>query len=222
MQREHACDIFSLLYREYVTDDSRLCFLDFENPFEILVLTILSAQTTDATVNRIRDRLFLRYPDARALAAAEAGEVEEIIRPTGFYHTKARNIIAASRCIVERFGGRVPATMADLISLPGVGRKTANIVLHHAYGIHEGIAVDTHVKRLSRRLGFTGETDPDRIEQALLSLFPPLAWKYLNYLLISHGRRICTARHPKCGECIVSDLCPSTRRDDREGKPSNQ
>jgi len=207
MQREYACEIFSLLFREYVSDETRLCFLDFENPFEILILTILSAQTTDAAVNRIRDRLFSRYPDAETLSQASVEEVEDIIHPTGFYHTKARNIIATSRCIVERFGGRVPRTMDALISLPGVGRKTANIVLHHAYGMHEGIAVDTHVKRLSWRLGFTDETDPLRIEQDLLSLFPRSAWKYLNFVLISHGRRVCTARKPKCSECVVSDVC---------------
>jgi len=176
MQREYACEIFSHLYREYVPEGTRLCFLDFENPFEILILTILSAQTTDATVNRIRDRLFNRYPDAETLSRARVEEVEEIVHPTGFYHTKARNIIAASQSIVERFSGTVPDTMDALISLPGVGRKTANIVLHHAYGIHAGIAVDTHVKRLSYRLGFTDETDPARIEQDLLFLFPPSAW----------------------------------------------
>ncbi len=207
MQREFACEIFSRLYREYVSDDTRLCFLEFENPFEILILTILSAQTTDATVNGIRDHLFRQYPDARALAGASVGEVEEIIRPTGFYHTKARNIIAASRAIIERFDGRVPDTMNDLLTLPGVGRKTANIVLHHAYGVHDGIAVDTHVKRLSWRLGFTDHIDPVHIEQDLLALFPSSVWKYLNFVLISHGRRVCTARRPKCGECIVADRC---------------
>ena len=207
MHRDYACDIFSSLYREYVSDDTRLCFLDFENPFEILILTILSAQTTDATVNSIRDRLFRRYPDAGALARASVPEVEEIIRPTGFYHTKARNIIGASRAVVEQFNGRVPDTMEELLTLPGVGRKTANIVLNHAYGIHQGIAVDTHVKRLAWRLGLSDHTDPARIEDDLLALFPPSAWKYLNFVLISHGRKVCTARHPKCSECIVADRC---------------
>ncbi len=215
MLRESACEIFSCLYREYVSDDTRLCFLDFENPFEILILTILSAQTTDATVNGIRDHLFDRYPDAQALAGASIEEVEAIIRPTGFYHAKARNIIAASLAIIDRFGGRVPDTMEGLLTLPGVGRKTANIVLHHAYGVHDGIAVDTHVKRLSWRLGFTDHMDPAPIEQDLLVLFPPSVWKYLNFVLISHGRKVCTARRPKCGECIVAERCRCAFRTDK-------
>ncbi len=209
MDRNRACRIYSLLEQIYGDPDSPRTFLLFENPFQILILTILSARTTDRSVNAIRERLFSRYPRPEDLAGADPRDVEEIIRPLGFYHEKARRIIGAAREIVDRFGGCVPDRMEDLLTLPGVGRKTANIVLCHAFGVHEGIAVDTHVARLSRRLGFSARIDPAGIERDLMALFPEETWGNLNYLLIRHGRAVCTARNPSCTTCPLGDLCPS-------------
>ncbi|MFA5002316.1 MAG: endonuclease III [Methanolinea sp.] len=207
MDRENACRIYSLLREMYDDPASPRSFLRFENPYQILVLTILSAQTTDRNVNAIRDDLFLQYPGPAELASARQEEVEEIIRTLGFFHSKAAHIIGAAQILVERFQGEVPRTMKELLTLPGVGRKTANIVLNHAHGIDEGIAVDTHVRRLSIRLGFSPENTPDRIERDLMALFPKKCWGLLNYLLIRHGRTVCTARAPRCRECTLSSYC---------------
>jgi endonuclease-3 len=209
MHQSEACTVYRIL-REYygVTHSSERHFLDFKNPFQILVMTILSAQTTDRTVNAVKEALFHRYPDAASLARADPGDVERIIRSTGFFRVKARNIIHAAGILASRHGGNVPASMQELLLLPGVGRKTANIVLHHAYHITEGIAVDTHVRRVSTRLGLTEKTDPDQIERDLITLFPKKTWGEINYLFIRHGRGICDAKKPRCTECPVSGHCP--------------
>jgi len=204
-----ASEIYSVLVTTYGSSHS---FIEFGNPFQILILTILSAQTTDRTVNSIRERLFSRYPDPQSLASAEQRDVEEIIKSTGFYHAKAANIIKSSRILVKEFSGEVPQTMAELLRLPGVGRKTANIVLNHAFGINTGIAVDTHVRRLSQRLGLTRKRDPSEIEQDLIRLYPEECWGNINFLLISHGRAVCTARHPDCQKCVIKELCAYQRQ----------
>lgn len=207
MIQEEADLIFTLLADTYLIDNDIVSFLSFETPFQILILTILSAQTTDRTVNSISGELFRRYPDAYSLACATPEEIEPLIRPTGFYHTKAANIVQTSRILVSRFNGEVPDTMSDLTDLPGVGRKTANIVLNHAFGRNVGIAVDTHVRRLAQRIGFTDAASPDAIEQDLMALFDPSDWRFINYLLISHGRKVCTAKKPDCSACIISSHC---------------
>jgi len=207
MTRETACEVYRRLFAEYPVVDGRRHFLDFHNPFETLILTILSAQTTDRAVNAVRDALFSRYPTPEALARAEPEEVEPIIRTIGFHRTKARYIVGAARMLITEFGGEVPQTMEELQTLPGVGRKTANIVLSQAFGINVGIAVDTHVRRVSKRLGFTDSTNPDIIERDLVALFPEEVWGEINYLLIRHGRAICTAQNPKHDRCVVADLC---------------
>ncbi|MFA7561977.1 MAG: endonuclease III [Methanoculleus sp.] len=207
MNRETACEIHRRLFEEYPIVGGRRHFLDFRNPYETLVLTILSAQTTDRAVNAVRDALFARYPTPEALARAESEEVEPLIRTIGFHRTKARHIVGAARRVVDEFGGAVPRTMDELLTLPGVGRKTANIILSQAFGIDIGIAVDTHVRRVSKRLGFTDSTNPDIIERDLMALFPEGAWGDINYLLIRHGRAVCTARNPKHERCVVADLC---------------
>jgi len=185
--------------------------LDHRNAFELLVATILSAQTTDVRVNMVTPALFAGYPNAAALARARPGDVEEIIKSTGFFRNKARSIIGMAQGLVADFDGQVPRTMEQLLTLPGVGRKTANVVLGNAFGINDGIVVDTHVTRLSRLLGLTRQTDPVKIERALMRLFPRDDWALLSHLLIFHGRQVCIARRPRCGECVVADLCPSAR-----------
>lgn len=182
--------------------------LDFRNPFQLLIATVLSAQTTDVRVNQVTPALFAAYPDAQALAAADHVAVEEIIRPTGFFRAKARNIVALAQELVERFDAEVPDRMADLVTLPGTGRKTANVVLGNAFG-RPGLPVDTHVGRLARRLGFTSETDPVGVEHDVAALFPAKDLTMLSHRLIFHGRRICHARRPACGVCPISALCPS-------------
>jgi len=182
-------------------------FLRFADPFQCLILTILSAQTTDATVNRVAPALFARYPTAVELAAADPAELEEIIRPTGFFHAKGRNIIGTAAALIARYDGAVPNRMEDLITLPGVGRKTANIVLHHAFGINAGVAVDTHVRRLSQRIGISETADPEKIEQDLMALYPQELWGEITYVLIRHGREVCSARKPACPSCALSDIC---------------
>ena len=176
-------------------------------PFQVLITTILSAQTTDKSVDGIREALFSRYPDPRSLAGAAPSEVEDIIRSTGFFRVKARNIIAASRALVEEHSGEVPDTMEELLTLPGVGRKTANIVLYHAFGKNEGIAVDTHVFRLAGRIGFSGAGTAEGIERDLMQFFPQERWGVLTDLLIAHGRAVCQARNPRCPACPVRDFC---------------
>ena len=186
-------------------------FLQFRNNFELLIMTILSAQTTDVTVNGLRDELFSAYPNAEALAAADQTEVERIIHPAGFFRSKAKNIIGASKKIVDEFGGEIPQTIEELVTLPGVGRKTANIVTNHGFHKAYGIAVDTHVKRLSQRLGFTKSTDPDTIEKDLTALLDRSWWEHVNYLFISHGRAVCTAKKPACERCIIREHCPEVK-----------
>jgi endonuclease-3 len=183
--------------------------LVFRNPFQILIATILSAQCTDKKVNEITPGLFVKYPTARDFADADQAVLEEEIRPTGFFRNKAKNIIAASRKIADDFKGEVPDNMQDLISLPGVARKTANIVLSSGFKKAEGIAVDTHVKRLSGRLGLSSHKDPDKIEQDLLKVIPKKAWLDFNYLLVNHGRAMCPARRPLCPQCPLRHLCPT-------------
>ncbi len=194
MNRKTLSEILTVLKELYYKPDIKLNFLDFDNPFQILIMTVLSAQTTDNNVNKVKPQLFSKYPDCKALAAANQEDVEEIIRSTGFYHAKAKNIIAASKMLRDAFGSEVPRTIEELTKLPGVGRKTANIVLSHAYNINDGIAVDTHVKRLAGRLGTTESTDPVIIEQDLMKLVPKEDWWLINFLLISHGRTVCDAK----------------------------
>jgi endonuclease-3 len=183
--------------------------LDYDDPWHLLVSVILSAQTTDVGVNKVTPKLFAAFPGPEDLAAADVLDVEEIVRPTGFYHQKTRSIMAAARMVVTEFGGKVPDTMEDLMRIPGVARKTANIVISNAYGKVEGIAVDTHVFRLSHRLGLTDEKDPDKVERDLTSLLPREDWFHVNYRFIDHGRKVCTAKRPICGACALSDICPS-------------
>ena len=187
------------------------CALDHADAFQLLVATILSAQCTDARVNLVTPAFFARWPDAGALAAARTGEVEEVIRSTGFFRTKARNLVAMAQALVADHGGAVPGSMESLRILPGVGRKTANVVLGNAFGREEGIAVDTHVTRLAGLLRLTRETDPGRIERDLMALIPREDWTLVSHLLITHGRAVCIARRPRCGECLLADLCPSAR-----------
>jgi endonuclease III len=180
-----------------------------ENPFQMLIATILSAQTTDRSVNSVTPALFAAYPDPVALAHADPSLVEALIKPTGFFHVKARTIIACSAALVDRFDGRVPARMDDLVTLPGVGRKTANVVLGVAFGI-PGFAVDTHVARLSARLRLTKSTDPVKIEADVTRMVPPGEWTGLSLRLILHGRRVCVARAPRCPDCVMNDFCPTS------------
>lgn len=185
------------------------CELDYEGPFQLLVAVILSAQCTDRRVNQVTPALFARYPDAAALAAADPAELEAIIRSTGFYHMKAKHLIETSKRLVREHGGQVPQEMAALTKLPGVARKTANVVLGTAYGITSGVVVDTHIKRLSRRLGLSAEEDPEKIEQDLMKLLPKERWIQFGHQLIWHGRRVCDARRPRCDQCGLRPLCPS-------------
>lgn len=191
------------------------CFLDHTNPFRLVISVLLSAQTTDAQVNRVTPELFRRFPTPEAMAAATPEEVAEIIRSLGFYKTKARHCVEAAQAIVADFGDEVPHTMAELTSLPGVGRKTANIVLNVSFGIVEGIAVDTHVNRIAHRLGLspkTHEREPLKTEQDLLAILPRELWEPVNHQWIRHGRDTCTARAPKCDGCVLEDICPSAHR----------
>ena len=184
------------------------CELDFTSPLEPLVATILSAQTTDKRVNLVTPVLFARYRTAAEYAAADRGEMEKIIQSTGFFRAKTTSLIGLGQGLCERFGGEVPRRLRDLVTLPGVGRKTANVVLGNAFGV-PGITVDTHFARLSRRFGWTTSTDPDKIEQEVGALFPRREWTYLSHCLIWHGRRICHSRRPACGACALASLCPS-------------
>jgi len=185
------------------------CALDHRNAYELLVATILSAQCTDARVNMVTPALFERYPTAQRLARADQADVEALIKSTGFFRNKAKNLIGMARALVEKHGGEVPHTMDELRVLPGVGRKTANVILGNAFGLNEGVTVDTHVTRLSGLLDFTKHTDAEKIERDLMPLFPHRDWTLLSHLLIFHGRQVCIARRPKCAECILRDVCPS-------------
>lgn len=195
------------------------CELDHGSPFQLLVATILSAQCTDARVNMVTPALFAQYPDTPRMAAARQEDVEAIIRPTGFFRAKAKNIRAAAAALVERHGGEVPRDMDSLTRLPGVGRKTANVVLGNAYGIEAGVVVDTHVARLGRRLGLTRHADPAKIERDLIKQVPRPSWSLWSHLLIWHGRRRCSARKPDCPHCELADICPSAGK---PAKPSQQ
>lgn len=185
------------------------CSLDYATPVQLLVATILSAQCTDERVNLVTPELFRRFPDAAAIAGAELAEIERLIRSTGFYRNKAKNIQGACRKIMTEFGGEVPQTMEELLTLPGVARKTSNVVLANAFGINMGVTVDTHVKRLSHRLGLTQHTDPVKIEQDLMKLLPRPDWENWSIRLIYHGRAVCNARKPTCDRCQLADLCPT-------------
>jgi endonuclease-3 len=186
------------------------CALDFRNAFELLCATILSAQCTDKRVNMVTPVLFARFPNATALADAKQEDVEEIIRTTGFFRNKAKSLIGMAAALVAHHGGEVPSTMDELVKLPGVGRKTANVILGNAFGRNDGIVVDTHVTRLSNRLGLASGSDAVKIEQTLMPLFPQAHRTMLSHLLIEHGRQVCIARTPRCGECILADICPSS------------
>ena len=205
---ERAREIYDRLAEHY--PDAK-CALDYRTPYQLLVATILSAQCTDKRVNMVTPALFKRYRTPAAMADANPEELEEMIKSTGFYRNKTKSLVGMSRALVERHRGRVPEELDALVKLPGVGRKTANVVLGNAFDLNEGVVVDTHVARLSQRLGFTRQTDPVKIEQDLMRLFPSERWTMLAHLLIEHGRRICVARKPKCEACFLNDVCPSSR-----------
>lgn len=203
--RKRASVIKERLARRYADPRTELTWT---SPWELLVATILSAQCTDARVNQVTPALFARWKDPEAMAAASQHDVEAMIRSTGFFRNKARNLRGAADRIISAYAGEVPRTMRDMLTLPGVARKTANVVLSNAYGVHEGIAVDTHVKRISFRLGLTVETSPDRIERDLVQLFPQENWGDVNHYLVLFGREVCSARKPACSACELNDICP--------------
>lgn len=205
-ERDRAQEIIAELYRLY---PDATCSLDFTTPLELLVATILSAQCTDVLVNSVTPALFKKYHEAADYADAPLEELEQDVRKTGFYRNKAKHLNEAGRMLVDRYDGIVPRTMAELTSLPGVARKTANVVMGNAYGIVEGVVVDTHVGRLARRLGLTTSEDPVRVEQDLMALFPQKDWLPLSHLLIYHGRAVCQARRPLCESCTLVALCPT-------------
>jgi endonuclease-3 len=201
-----AKEVMQRLKRAY--PEARIA-LNFSSPLELLVATILSAQSTDIGVNKVTPALFARYKNASDYAFADVQELEKLIKPTGFYHNKAKSIMGAAHVLLGDFGGKVPRTMTEIITLPGVARKTGNVVLYNAYGVIEGIAVDTHVIRLSNRLGLSHEKDPEKIEKDLMKQVPKRKWGSFAYLLIDHGRAVCNARKPKCDVCVLNGICPS-------------
>ena len=204
-------EILDRLDKEYGTE--YICYLNHENPWQLLIAVILSAQCTDARVNIVTKDLFQKYDTLEKFANADLAELEQDIKPTGFYHNKAKNIIACAKRLVYEFGGEVPSSLEDLTSLAGVGRKTANVIRGNIY--HEpSIVVDTHVKRISKRLGFTKETDPEKIEYELMKVLPKDHWILYNIQIISFGRTICFARSPKCENCFLQDLCKAEDRSD--------
>ncbi len=205
---ERSAEAFDLLASEY--PDAH-CALTHSNAYQLGVATILSAQTTDVRVNLVTPALFERYPTPAHLAAARPEDVEEIIRSTGFFRNKTKNIIGFAQGVTEDHGGEVPRTMKELTALPGVGRKTANVILGNAFGIADGVVVDTHVNRISTLLAFTKEKTPEKVEGDLMGLFPEECWTLLSHLLIFHGRQVCIARRPRCEACVMSHLCPSSR-----------
>lgn len=206
-KRHRTAAIIALLKQEY--PDAH-CELDYRTPFELLVATILSAQCTDARVNMVTPALFSRYPTPASLAQARPEDVEELIRSTGFFRNKAKSLIGMAQALSASHGGAVPRTMDELQVLPGVGRKTANVILGNAYGLNEGITVDTHVARLSALLGLTRQATPEKIERSLMALVPREDWTVFSHLLIWHGRRVCIARRPRCSECVLNQICPSS------------
>jgi endonuclease-3 len=199
--------VASILARLDEAYPNATCELKHENPFQLLISTILSAQCTDVRVNQVAETLYKKYPDAKAFAYATPGELEMEIRPTGFFRNKTKSIIGASKAILEKFGGQVPRTMEEILTLPGVARKTGNVVLGTAYGIASGVVVDTHVLRLSNRLDLTREEDPKKVEQDLMKIIPQEKWIQFSHQIIWHGRRVCHARKPKCIECNLESLC---------------
>ena len=199
--------VFNILSKTYPLSEMKDEFLHFQTPFQSLIATILSAQTTDIAVNAVTPELFSHYPSPAELAVAQQEDVEAIIRRTGFYRSKAKNIIATAQMLIAEFEGEVPADMEQLQRMPGVGRKTANIVMSHAFSQNVGIAVDTHVKRISMRLGLTKYSDPNLIEKDLCRLFPRVCWEDINSLFILHGRKICNSQRPKCEICVLSTYC---------------
>ncbi len=201
----HTIEILKRLKQAY---PNATCTLDFKTPVQLLVATILSAQCTDERVNKVTPGLFKNYPTAHDLAAAPIEKLEEIIRSTGFYHQKARSIQGSCKILVEEHNGKVPDSLEQLVRLPGVGRKTANVVLGNAFGKNVGVVVDTHVSRISRRLGLTEEKNPEKIEKDLMQKIPRSNWTLFSHLLIEHGRKICLARSPKCEKCFLSNVCP--------------
>ena len=208
-RRERAIEVCERLNRRYGPVE---CFLDHQNPFRLVISVLLSAQTTDAQVNKVTPELFRRWPTPYEMAGASVADVMDVIKSLGFYKTKAKHCVEAAQMIVADYGGEVPSTMRELQKLPGVGRKTANIVLNVGFGIVEGIAVDTHVNRIAHRLALspkTHEKEPLKTEQDLLKILPHEYWESVNHQWISFGREICSARSPKCGECPLADLCPS-------------
>jgi endonuclease-3 len=205
-KQERALEINERLRRMY---PKAKCSLDFTTPFELLIATMLSAQSTDVRVNIVTKSLFRKYPGPEAFAGAKQAEMERDVKQTGFFRNKARAVIAASKVIVEKHKGEVPQTMEELTALPGVGRKTANVVLGNAFKKPVGVVVDTHVTRVSGRLALTKESDPVKIEQDLMNLIPQKEWTVFSHRLIFHGRQICIARKPKCSECFLNELCPS-------------
>ena len=206
-KKARAIEVFARLKRAH--PDAH-CELDHETPLQLLMATILSAQCTDKRVNMVTPSLFKRFPTAQALADAQQEELEEIIKSTGFFRNKAKSLIGLGKALVERHGGAVPDSMETLVKLPGVGRKTANVILGNAFRKNEGVVVDTHVGRLSLRLGLTRETDPVKVERELMPLIPQEDWTMLAHVLVFHGRRICYARTPKCEICVLSEICPSS------------
>ena len=209
-KQERALEIVVRLKRMY---PKAKCSLDFTNPFELLIATMLSAQSTDVRVNIVTKSLFRKYPDAATMAKASQPEMERDVKQTGFFRNKAKAVIAASKAIVEKHGGEVPDTMEALTALPGVGRKTANVVLSNAFKKPVGIVVDTHVTRLAARLGLTSNFDAAKIEEDLMKLIPQKEWTAFSHRLIAHGRAICVARKPKCAECALNDVCPSAEEE---------
>ncbi len=205
MNKKAACEIFSILEQEY--PDASYIPHDDATPFQILILTILSAQTTDRAVEGVRVRLFSSYPTPEALASADPADVEDIIHSTGFFRMKAKNIISAAWMVKHEFSGTVPDTMDDLLRIPGVGRKTANIVLFHAFGKNEGVAVDTHVFRLAGRIGFSNGKTAEQVESDLMRFYEKEQWGLLTDLLIAHGRSVCGAKKPLCESCLIRDYC---------------
>lgn len=208
-------EILDRLDKEYGTE--YICYLNHETPWQLLIAVILSAQCTDARVNIVTKDLFRKYDSLAKFANADLEELEQDIKPTGFYHNKAKNIIACAKRLVYEFGGEVPSSLEDLTSLAGVGRKTANVIRGNIYN-EPSIVVDTHVKRISRRLGFTKETDPEKVEYELMKVLPKDHWILYNIQIISFGRNICFARSPKCEECFLQDLCKAEDRADKKSK----
>jgi len=215
MKKQDAGRIYSLLVHRYPDARERPETVARGTPFEVMILTILSAQTTDKAVLKVKEPLFSKYPTPAKLAKAKVADVEAIIHSLGYYHAKAKNIIAASQTLLDNFSGSVPVTMDELLTIPGVGRKTANIVMYHAHGRNEGIAVDTHVRRLAQRIGFSDTDNVEVIERDLMKIFPQDHWGDLTDVLIAHGRATCDARKPRCEDCVIKGECRFFKTEDR-------